>query len=368
MNRFRLQIVIACALYVSSAATLSCFAQSDPQPMALGMVAPLTGDFAPYGIHIQHGIALGVSDLEKRGIHTRLIAEDGCLPAQVRTALTKLTSQDKIAALVGSYCVIGMVASASILENTRTIGFQTSGGTKEILGASDFLLTTAAKTTDEAVALAERAYNKLGLRKAAILYLTTQWGEEFNQAFSKKFQSLGGTITGVATNPIGQNTFRSELAKLRSGEPDVLVIVHLASTLGIAMKQARQSGFRGQFLATSDAEEESVIKEAGKNAEGLVLISPEPEVETEEMRSFEKEFISKFGRQPHPLSRHAYDATILSGTALSECKAEPVCARDRLYQVKEYRGASGIFSINADGGTTRGFVAKIVRAGNFVRE
>ena len=368
MNGFRLQIVIACALYVLSAATLSCFAQSGPPPMPLGMVAPLTGDFAPYGIHIQHGIELGVSELERRGIRTRLIAEDGCLPAQVRSALTKLTSQDKIAALVGSYCVIGMVASASILDSTRTIGFQTSGGTKEILGASDFLLTTAAKTADEAAALAQLAYNELGLRRAAILYLTTQWGEEFNQAFSKKFQSLGGTITGVATNPIGQNTFRSELVKLRSGEPDVLVIVHLSSTLGIAIKQARESGFRGQFLGTSDAEEESVIKEAGKNAEGMILLSPELEIEMEELRSFQKEFISKFGHQPHPLSRHAYDATILTGTALSECKAEPVCVRDRLYQIKDYRGASGIFSIDADGGTTRRFVAKIVRAGSFVRE
>ena len=302
-------------------------AQDHPKTLTLGMVAPLTGDFAPYGEHIQRGVELGVDELTKRNIHARLVAEDACLPIQVRSALIKLTSQDKISALVASYCVIGMVAAAPILEKSKTIGFQTSGGTKEILEAGDFLFTTASKTKDEAIALANSAYKDLGLRKAAVLYLTTQWGEEFSQAFGDQFRRLGGIITGTSTNPIGQNTFRSELTKLRSGNPDTLLIVHLSSTLGIALKEARGIGFKGRFIATSDAEEDSVLKEAGNDAEDLLLLAPEAGVETEQMKSFDTKFRTKFHRTPHPLSRHAYDATVLAGTALFECKLDSNCAK-----------------------------------------
>ena len=343
-------------------------AQSESPVIKLGMVAPLSGDFAPYGVHVRKGIELAQFELETKGISTKLIAEDGCLPMQVRSALTKLTSLDKIAALVGSYCVIGMLASESILESTKTVGFQTSGGTKEILGASDYLFTTSAKTTDEALALADHVYNKLGLRRAAVLYLTSQWGEELNQAFSARFKTLGGTITGVTSNPIGQSSFRSELVKLRSGDPEALVIVHLASTLGTVIKEAREVGHKGRLLATADGEEQSVINQARKSAEGLLLLSPEPNTETKEMKKFRDQFVVHFGHEPHPLSRHSYDATYLTTTALKECKMNHQCAKDKLYQTMNYKGASGTFSINTDGGTNRSFIVKIVRDGRFMRE
>ncbi len=343
-------------------------AESQPQKVTLGMVAPLTGEFAPYGRHIQKGIELAQSMLEKQGIATHLIAEDGCLPTQVRSALAKLTSVDRISALVGSYCVIGMVASESALESSKTVGFQTSGGTKEILQAGDYLFTTSASTTDEAYGLAELAYNKLKLRSAGILYLTTQWGEEFNQAFTARFKALGGKITGTETNPMGQNDFRTELVKLRVGNPDALVIVHLAATLGIAIKQAREAGHTGQLLGTSDGEEASVIEKGGKSVEGLLLLASEPREETEPMKAFQGSFVARYGHEPHPLSRHSYDATMLATRALTNCAMDRECAKASLYRVSNYGGASGPVTINSEGGTDRSFVTKIVRNGQFVRE
>lgn len=336
-------------------------------PIRLGMVAPLSGDFAPYGEHIRRGIQLAIGDLASSGIKAELFSEDACLPAQERAALSKLVSVDRIQGLAGSYCVIGMVASASILEAARVVSFQTSGGTKEILDAGDYLFTTAARTKDEAEKLAEYAYQTLGLRKAAVLYLTTQWGEEFSTDFSQRFAALGGRITATATNPIGITDFRTELTRLRSPDPDALIIVHLASTLGGALKQARQVGFTKQFLATTDAEEQSVIDVAGPSAEGLKFLAPEPAEETPQMKQFAQRFQNKFGNAPHPLSRHSYDATMLIAGALQDCRLEAECAKGRMYKTKNYAGASGTFSIDPDGGTRRDFVLKTVKDGRFVR-
>jgi ABC-type branched-subunit amino acid transport system substrate-binding protein len=86
------------------------------------------------------------------------------------------------------------------------------------------------------------------------------------------------------------------------------------------------------------------------------------------MNAFRNSFMARYGHEPHPLSRHSYDATMLASTALTECNMDRECAKAWLYRVSDYRGATGPLSINADGGTTRSFVAKIVRNGQFVRE
>lgn len=331
------------------------------------MVAPLTGDYAPYGDHIRRGIELALDDLRVRGIKAETYYEDACLPAQTRSALSKLVSVNHIDGLAGSYCVIGMVASETILETARIVSFQTSGGTKEIVDAGEYLFTTAARTSSEAHKLAEYSFQNLNARKAAILYLTTQWGEEFQREFSQRFSELGGSITGRETNPIGVSSFRTELTRLRQGNPDVLVIVHLAQTLGIAIRQARESGFQKQILATTDSEEQSVLDAAGDYAEGLQFLVPEPPVDTEPMNRFAAAFRAKFRSDPHPLSRHAYDATILTAQALQECRKDGKCAKDRLYQVHDYSGASGEFSIEPDGGCTRDFSLKTIENGRFVK-
>jgi branched-chain amino acid transport system substrate-binding protein len=167
---------------------------------------------------------------------------------------------------------------------------------------------------------------------------------------------------------VSQRAPRTELVKLRAGDPDALVIVHLASTLGIAIKQARETGHTGQLFGTSDGEEASVIDQGGASAEGLQLLAPEPKEESEQMKMFQKAFVVRYGHEPHPLSRHSYDATMLATTALSECKMDRECAKERIYRVRDYQGASGSFSINSDGGTSRSFVVKVVRDGRFVRE
>ena len=357
--------VLACLFFGSIA--LAEGGQSTARSIRLGMISPLTGDFAVYGEHIKRGVELAREELKSQGIATELFVEDACLATQARSALTKLVSVDRIDALAASYCVIGMVASEDILEKAKVVAFQTSGGTKEILDAGEFLFTTAGRTTAEAEELANHAYRNLGRRKAAVLYLTTQWGEEFKNAFVAQFSKLGGEITGSDTNAIGVNDFRSELLRLRIGNPDVLVIVHLAQTLGIAIKQSREGGYKQTILATTDAEEQGVIDVAGKYAEGSQFLATDAAVETDAMKKFNKEFQDRFQKAAHPLSRHSYDATMLTATALNECHLDHVCAKEKLYQLKGYSGASGVFSIEADGGVEREFVLKTVKDAQFVR-
>lgn len=173
-------------------------------------------------------------------------------------------------------------------------------------------------------------------------------------------------MTGSESTPIGVSTFRPELTLLKAGNPDVLLVVHVGVSLVNALNQGRQLGFTGQFLTVNEAEEQEVLEGAKGSAEGMKYLAPEPAMETAAMQAFARAFGQHFKRLPHPLSRHSYDATILTARALHECGRDRRCAKERLYRTKDYPGASGNFSIERDGGTKRAFVLKTVQDRRFV--
>ena len=84
---------------------------NSPGAIRLGMVAPLTGDFAAYGQDIRRGIELALDSDELKSVpeHITVTYENACLPAQAVVAAKKMVEVDRIQAVVGSYCVIGMV-------------------------------------------------------------------------------------------------------------------------------------------------------------------------------------------------------------------------------------------------------------------
>ena len=325
-------------------------------------------DYAAYGRHIKEGIELAQTRLEKRGVRIGVIYEDACLAVQALSAVNKLVHSDKIDALVASYCVVGILPAVAALKAAEVVSFHTTVVPQALLDAGDFLFTTNTRIRDEANKLAEYAYGELGLKKTALLYLTTQWGEEYKSSFAERFTALGGTIAGEAANPIGVSDFRTELTSLKRRNPDSIFAVHVGPTLGGVLKQARALGMKQRFLTVNEAEERGVVDLAGVAAEGLAFFAPEPATRTAEMQSFDQEFEGRYGRNAHALARHAFDATLLAATALLSCKQVRSCAKDEIYKTRNYSGASGVFSIEKDGGTRREFVLKSIKNGRFRRE
>lgn len=342
--------------------------QAVQHSMRLGMIAPLSGDFAPFGEHVRLGIELAQLKLREKGITAEIFYEDACLAVQARTAIKKLITVNRIDGLVGSYCVVGIVPSAPIIEQAKLVSFHTSPVPQELLNSGNHIFTTNSRIADEGYKLAEYAFGRLKARRAAVLYLTSQWGEEYNTHFTKRFAELGGVVTGAEYSGVDVTDFRAELLRLKAGDPDVILFVQWGGRLGTALKQARNLGLRGEYLTVNEAEESVVVSVAKDNAEGIQYFAPEPAIETTEMKHFNSEFVTYFKRPANPLSRHSYDATILTATVLAECNLDRACAQKKLYQTKGYSGASGLFSIDADGGVQREFTLKTVKNGEFVKK
>ncbi|WKZ57682.1 MAG: ABC transporter substrate-binding protein [Bdellovibrionota bacterium] len=340
---------------------------STSRAIRLGVTAPLTGDFASYSEIIRKGTELAKDHLKAEGIDIELIYEDACLPVQAVTAIRKLISQDRIDGLAANYCLLAMPPMASEIERHELPSFHTACTSDNILSAGDYIFSTNIKGRSEAHKLAEHAINTLKARTASILYLTTDFGEDYKRHFTQRFEELGGKVVSTATSPIGTNDFRSDLTALRAKNPDVVLAAHIGGSLGALLRQAKQLGLKQQFLAIYEAEDPSVIEAAQGSAEGLQFFVPEPVEETAVVKRFQSAYVEKYGVRPLILASNAYDATTILARTIHECNFDRSCSKAKIYALKDYDGASGRFSIDSDGGTIKGFVAKVVAHGQFVR-
>jgi branched-chain amino acid transport system substrate-binding protein len=84
-------------------------------------------------------------------------------------------------------------------------------------------------------------------------------------------------------------------------------------------------------------------------------------------RGFCGTYQKRFGRMPDPSAANSYDAASLPAGCLEEAGDRPAEVKACLYRVRDCRGASGVFSINADGDAIKELLIKTVHGGVFVR-
>lgn len=336
--------------------------------ISLGATLPLSGEIAPYGILIRDGIELAASDLSKEGINITTAYED--VPAPGPSALSsfnKLIIDKRIQGLVANFWnpVIPIIAPA--VKHFNTIVFHSAAADDLILDAGDTIFSTNSKIKDEALKLANFAYNQLGASSSCILYVGTSFGENYNKHFSDQFQSLGGKVSYSELSKLGERDLRTVLTKIKYNSCQVFLAAFFGTNLGLVLKQAKEVGISKPIISVYEAEDPSVIEVAGDAAEGLRFFAPEATIETNSIKDYKLRFIQKFGYAPRILASNAYDATIILSKAINQCKADRDCIKNKIYSIKNFEGMSGTFSIDADGAARKEFVLKTVKDGKFQR-
>lgn len=247
------------------------------EPIKIGVIAPLTGNFGVLGERVKNGFEMAKTDLIKNGIvnNINIIYEDVCQPKDAVSAIQKLINIDKIDILGGSFCVIGFVPSIPILEKAKIVYFNTAPNPDSVIGKK-YLISTNSSIQEKGQQIADFAYDKLNGRTAAIIYYNTPLGVDYNKYLSETFEKSGGKILSSEITLVDATDFRTQLVKIKQLKPDILFVVQLANPLGNLLKQADELGVSSIIVGNSSNEDPSIISTAGLSAEGFVIASDEP--------------------------------------------------------------------------------------------
>jgi len=320
----------------------------------IGAILPLTGSAAQWGIPPKNGALLALEEINKNGgidgkkIELK-IRDDKCEPRDAVSAVQNMLTQFKPLLILGAVCSSSSLAIAPILERNKIVMISPASTSPLLTDAGDYIFRVVPTDALRGKIFAEYIYS-LGHRRISLLYINNEGGVGNQKTFAENFKKLGGKIVSTESYPQDARDMRSQLTNIKKIKPDALVIVSYPDDTPLVLRQSKELKVDVPlFFQTEALDDPAVLQKAGDAAEGVTYILPE-KPSGEVVDKFASEYKAKYGNEPELYAAEGYDIVILISKVL---KTNPNMSstelKDKLYKIKDYRGASGIITFDQNG-------------------
>lgn len=363
-------ILVVLIIIVGGAAVLmskSAQTTTSKEPIKLGSILPLTGEAAEIGIRAQDAINLALEEINSQGgINGRnltVVFEDGkCDSRASSDAGTKLINFDRVQVIIGGLCsgeTLGVVPTA---EQSKVVMLSPCSSAPKITQSGDYIFRVYPSDSFQGSFGAEYVYNKLGIKKVAILHTIGDWGNGIKDVFKQRFTELGGQIVAEESFEQSATDMRSQLTKIKAANPELIYMPAYSQGAGLILKQSKELGINAKFLDGDGGDDPNVIKVASDAAEGFQVT-----VASTGSDAFAQRFKAKFGHDPMVCTSFSYDATNIIAHVLKKTGDNGTSVKNELYNVKNYNGITGSISFDSNGDrTTAEYIIREVRNGTLV--
>ena len=350
--------ILVCAL---TATLFSSVAQAGEDHIKVGGLFALTGWFDSYDVAGSKGFELALEEINAAGgidgHEVEYVSYDTTSDLATATSLTtKLIEQDNVDVLVGmndpnTDIACGIIAQEYGIPSLATVS--TLPYTQERVGDTAFLVPYGDNV--QASAMAEYAYNELGIRTA---YVLTNNTDEFTLSLSKFFQQhfveLGGTLLseGDFGAEYDDNTSKdfspiiNQILKLDE-KPDAVFLGCFTDEGPIILKQLREAGIDCVCLSGDGLDDLSVAQIAG-DASNNTYFSTHVNYADPSADTFIEAYRAKYNEDPqNAFAALAYDAAYLLKYAVenyADGDYSPESIRNAVAQVTDFEGLTGTIS------------------------
>ena len=336
----------------------------------IGAILPLTGKVASPGQDLKNALDLASSDINKNKNLIELIYEDDQCDAQKAVeAYNSLVNANGVKIIVGALCSPSTLAIAPLAEKDKVILITPASAAESISNAGDFIFRNHTKDSDEARALANFILKK-GYKNLAIMYsISNESTIQRKGYFSKYLQEGGGAVKIEVPFSDDQRDFATELTKIKSKEKEIdaiYLIVPIAAVPARIVKQMAELGIQKQVFGDKSWATSEFLNSVGKLSEGIIYA--EAEFNRSTSPEFWDRYKEKFNKEPASWAAQGYDSLMILNQIIfnKKCGIDTICIKDGLYKVKNYPGAAGLTSFDANGDAIKIIAIKIIKNGQFV--
>jgi len=240
------------ALAVGASLALSGAAAA--QEIAIGVVGPMTGQYATFGQQLRNGAELAVADINAAGgINGKKIklevGDDACDPKQARAVAEKMVGM-KVAVVAGHYCSSSSIPASEVYNE---------GGVLQITPASTNPTLTERKMWNVfrvcgrddqqgSVAGAYIAQHFKG-KNIAILQDKSTYGKGLADETRKALNKAGVKEKLYEAYTQGDKDFNALVSKMKANAIDVVYVGGYHTEAGLILRQMRSQGLNAQMIA-----------------------------------------------------------------------------------------------------------------------
>ncbi|MEW8986811.1 MAG: ABC transporter substrate-binding protein, partial [Bacillus sp. (in: firmicutes)] len=242
-----------------------------------GVNLELSGGVASYGESLEQGIDLAVEEINKDGgidgKEIKLVkADNKSEAAEATSTAIKLTSQDKVTAIIGAATSGNTVAQVQIANDNKTVLLSPSGTAPNVTVNEDGKLNEFAFRTSfidpfQGTVAANFAAKELKVKTAAIFAdSASDYAKGLADSFKETFEAAGGKVIAEEAY-VGKDTdFRSTLTRIKGKNPEFIFIPGYYEEVGLIVKQAREAGIDVPLMGADGWDSPKLVELAGAKA------------------------------------------------------------------------------------------------------
>jgi len=333
-------------------------AADSTETIKVGWIGSLTGDQAVWGTCEFNTVKMMVEEVNANG---------GWLGRQVEAvgydtkgdsmeavnAVKRLTSQDKVVAIIGPNASGQAIAISSVLDAAKVADIATVATNPKVTVAEDgsvneYNFRVCFIDPYQGAVAAGYAFDELGFENAAILYdVADEYSQGLTEFFEKTFVEKGGKIVAKEAFKFGDVDFRPQLSKIKESNPDVIFMPYFFKEVALSAKQAREVGIEAPLMGGDGWTSEQLLEMAGSAVEGSYVVN-HLDFEDPDVQDFKTAYKTKYDSSVELNGYLAYDAFKLLEEAVSIAGTADSVEIAKALEVAEVQGITGHINLSPD--------------------
>ena len=331
--------MVGVALFAAPFMSATALAADD---INVGVIVPLSGANAQFGINSRNGIELVVEEINAAGgiksmdgAKINLVVADATSnPTQAATVAQRMMSQDNVVAVLGAFASSLTLGISEVTERRGipllTMSFSdqiTDRGFKNVFQIVPVGSRIGGATFDYTVALADAAGEKL--ERIAIMYEDTAYGTSQSAGLRAAAEKAGIEIVMDEAYPLGITDVSPLINQLRGSDAQVVFPVSYLNNSLLIVRAMRQQditipavgGAAGYIIP-------NFHEGLGELSDGVLSITP---AAYDQAPEFAKRFRDKFGYfMVHEAQEHAALMGVLADAMERAGSIEPAAIREEI--------------------------------------
>ena len=339
----------------------------------IGLIAPLSGGTAVFGISSTNGSRLAIEELNEAGgllglpVRYMMLDDDNNVPTAVNN-FQRLVHNDGVVAIVGPVTSGPTTAVTNAAVETRTPIITPTATAEAVTTPGDFIFRACFLDAQQAVTLANFAHDYLNAQTAAVLFNNSMdYATGLANNFETHFQALGGTMVAMEAYSAGAQDFRTQLINIRNANPDVLFIPEYFTTVALIAHQVRDLGIDAILLGPDGWDgvlnhiTDPSLLEGSFFSSHYAGDDPDP-IRREAIQNFNDRYYARFGSIPNSFAALGYDAARIMLAAIEAAGSTDNEAIIAALKDTNHNGVTGNITFDENGNPIKNVL--VLRIGN----
>ncbi len=347
-----------------------CKTPPSPESVKVGVILPMSGEFAPYGKKVFFGVKLMADEINAGGgIDCRkldLVLIDNESKADKTAVALRTLAENKIFIVIGAYTSADTFALKPDALKYKVTVISPMATNDLVTERNPYIFRTCFSDSFQGKAIGRFAVQKMQLDKIGVMLNIDENGtysRDLGRATTGELIASGGKVLTVEGYYRKSPTYVSLLKNIINAGVNGIFIPSYAEEAAKMINEARMLGYQGYMFGGDGWDEDEFFNKLGATPGHCFFVSMfSARYDSPETRHFlEKVRTETGGKEPGVCEAQGYDTMGIVAQAIRNSVFE-YDIRDALYNIKDYPGVTGKISIDSDRNAVKNlFIKEVVK-------